>query len=96
MNSVESRLFCPWIPPPLKYVSGRKDYKHRRDTIGGSGCLKSTEHMWEPLRIQVDLPARADTPLKAKELVHWLCSATVGLQAPPAEALLDSQHLTKC
>lgn len=60
-----------------------------------SGCLKSTEHVWEPLRIQVDLPASADTPLKAKELVHWPCCATMDLQTPPAEATLDSQHLTK-
>lgn len=68
--------------------------------MGISGCLKSIERVWEPLRIQVDLPADA-VPLlkskicKAREMVHWPCTATVVLQAPPAETALDSQQLTK-
>jgi len=68
--------------------------------MGSSGCLKSIEHVWEPFTIKVDLPDSAALPhmsklCKAREMVHWPCTATVGLQAPPAKATMDSQQLAK-
>lgn len=50
--------------------------------MGVSGYLKSIEHVWETLRVQVALPAGAAAPLKyilCKAKAGWSCSATLCL-----------------
>lgn len=56
---------CLSMSTSSPYISGRKGHKHRRDTMGVSGYLKSIEHVWETLRTQVDLPVGAASPLQS-------------------------------